>query len=85
MLPIAVGLAVTAAIVLAMRMILTTPEAATKPALNVAAALPARPRKQDIADGRKDSAGRLAVPKRLPVGLAPKAAKAVSVQPEFAV
>jgi cellulose biosynthesis protein BcsQ len=64
MLPIAVGLAVTAAVVLAMRMILTAPEAAKKQDLNVSAALPANPRKQDSADGRKDMAGRLAVPKR---------------------
>ena len=52
MMPIAVGVAVTAAVILAMRVILTTSEAPAKPKPTLAAALPAKTPQKEIAATR---------------------------------
>ena len=64
MMPIAVGLAVTAAVVLAMRVILTAPEEAPRTAPKLANALTAASRKKEPPDLRKESPARYPVPKR---------------------
>ena len=58
MLPIAVGIAVAAAVILAMRLILITPDA-PKAAPSVTAAVPARAPKKESPDVRKDASSRL--------------------------
>ena len=61
MLPIGVGLAVAAAVVLALRVLAAPPEAAPKPLTVVAAPAPARKTKNvEKADGRRDASARLA-------------------------
>ena len=60
MLPVAVGVAVSAGVILLMLLLQTAPEASTaKPRPAVQAALPKAPSRRD-ADGRKDAAARLA-------------------------
>lgn len=64
MLPVAVGLSVAAAVILVMRLVLTTPETAPKPLPNLASALARNPRNKETPEVRKESSARHAVPKR---------------------
>ncbi len=59
-LPVAVGLAVAAAVVLVMRLVMTAPEAPAKAAPVVRAALPKPAPRKEATDSRKDAASRLA-------------------------
>ena len=60
MLPVAVGVAVTAGVVLLMRLLQKAPEAPARPKPALAAALPKPAAKKEPAEARKDAASRLA-------------------------
>jgi len=60
MLPVAVGLAVAAAVVLALRVLAATPEAPPKPLTVLAAPSPRKTKNVEKSDGRRDASARLA-------------------------